>query len=219
MRRIIGLWLVVVVGSLFLGASADGSGDKVVRLRPALALVQDPAGTVVPYDNPAAHGWHAGTETPDRPDGGFDLDGKPVPGWPVNPATGKPILKWPIIALQAEGGIPAVVWYWDKSFRYSNGYKWTKPVRWAYLRLEEEKWNPATKQFDVPGLGSTTAPPPVVNNPWKGGVHLDDVAGQQVVDILKRSFPTVRIQDFMDASPYDEPDTGAPEDGPGAPPL
>lgn len=45
----------------------------------------------------------------------------------------------------------------------------------------------------------------------KPGSHIDAIAGQQLVDILKRSFTTARIQDFMDASPYDEPDTGAPE--------
>lgn len=50
--------------------------------------------------------------------------------------------------------------------------------------------------------------------PAKQGIHIDDIAGQQLVDILKRSFTTSRIQDFMDASPYDEPDTGAPEGGP-----
>ena len=50
--------------------------------------------------------------------------------------------------------------------------------------------------------------------PAKQGVHIDDVAGQQLIDILKRSFTTARIQDFIDASPYDEPDTGAPEGGP-----
>ena len=48
----------------------------------------------------------------------------------------------------------------------------------------------------------------------RDGIHIDAIAGQQLVDILKRSFTTARIQDFMDASPYDEPDTGAPEGGP-----
>ena len=47
--------------------------------------------------------------------------------------------------------------------------------------------------------------------PAKQGVHIDNIAGQQLIDILKRSFTTSQIQDFMDASPYDEPDTGAPE--------
>jgi hypothetical protein len=49
--------------------------------------------------------------------------------------------------------------------------------------------------------------------PSKSGVHIDNIAGQQLVDILKRSFTTAQIQDFIDASPYDEPDTGAPEAG------
>jgi len=43
------------------------------------------------------------------------------------------------------------------------------------------------------------------------GVHIDAIAGQQLIDILKRSFTTFQIMDFMDRSPYDEPDTGAPE--------
>ncbi len=50
--------------------------------------------------------------------------------------------------------------------------------------------------------------------PTKPGIHIDDIAGQQLIDILKRSFTTARIQDFIDASPFDEPDTGAPEGGP-----
>lgn len=50
--------------------------------------------------------------------------------------------------------------------------------------------------------------------PTKQGVHIDNIAGQQIIDILKRSFTTSQIQDFMDASPFDEPDTGAPEGGP-----
>lgn len=50
--------------------------------------------------------------------------------------------------------------------------------------------------------------------PAKQGVHIDNIAGQQIVDILKRSFTTAQIQDFIDASPFDEPDTGAPEGGP-----
>lgn len=49
--------------------------------------------------------------------------------------------------------------------------------------------------------------------PTKQGVHIDNIAGQQIIDILKRSFTTSQIQDFMDASPFDEPDTGAPEPG------
>lgn len=47
----------------------------------------------------------------------------------------------------------------------------------------------------------------------KQGVHIDAIAGQQLIDILKRSFTTAQIKDFIDASPFDEPDTGAPEAG------
>ena len=209
MKRFLGLWLLVVV-SLFLVAvaTANGGGDKVTRHRPAVAFVQDPTGGMTPYNNPAAYGWHPGSLAPDRPDGEMD------------PATGKYRLKWPIVAEYTTGGIPSVVWYWDKSFRTSNGYKWGKPLRWAYLRMVEEVWNPTTGQFDVPGLATPSpAPTPPATDHGAGGVHMDDIAGQQIVDLLKRSFTTTEIQDKIDASPYDEPDTGAPEDGPGAPPL
>jgi len=40
---------------------------------------------------------------------------------------------------------------------------------------------------------------------------MDAVQGQWMVDDLKRSFTTAQIMDMLDASPYDEPDTGAPE--------
>lgn len=61
---------------------------------------------------------------------------------------------------------------------------------------------------DAKAAAETHAAAPLQPKP---GIHIDDVAGQQLVDILKRSFTTARIQDFIDASPYDEPDTGAPE--------
>lgn len=47
--------------------------------------------------------------------------------------------------------------------------------------------------------------------PMADGVHIDAIAGQQLVDILKRSFTVDEINKMMEASPYDEPDTGAPE--------
>lgn len=50
--------------------------------------------------------------------------------------------------------------------------------------------------------------------PAKQGVHMSATQGQWMVDDLKRSFTTAQIQDFIDASPFDEPDTGAPEGGP-----
>ena len=68
----------------------------------------------------------------------------------------------------------------------------------------------------VPGLnGAPSAVLPPLSS-GKAGIHMDDVAGQQLVDLLKRSFTWERIMTFGDLSPYDEPDTGAPL-GPGAP--
>ncbi len=206
---------VLVMGVAFvhdwnLKADAAGvGGDKIIRERWAVAGYPDPAGGMTPYVNFAAYGWHLGTVVPDRADGGVDpATGLAVPGWPVNPATGKAVLKWPIIA--EYNGAPYIVWYWGKWFRTSSGANWGKPTRWAYLRLAEEVWNPATKQFDVPGLnGAPSAVLPPLST-GKAGIHMDDVAGQQLVDMLKRSFTWARIQDFGDLSPYDEPDTGAP---------
>lgn len=66
----------------------------------------------------------------------------------------------------------------------------TEPIRW--MRIPTQAVTPP----------STPAP--------GDGVHIDAIAGQQLVDILKRSFTTARIQDLIDASPYDEPDVGAP---------
>lgn len=217
----------VVVAVAFLQdtavqVSAQGTGDLITRQRwsvvqePAKVFRQaDPTGNMVDAANFAAYPWHPVTEAPTRPDGGINpVDGKPIPGWPTNPTTGKPIVKWPIVAEFA--GTPSVVWYWGKSFRTSSGSNWGKPTRWAYVRLAEEVWNPATKQFDVPGLAGAPAPvlPPATAG--KAGVHIDDVAGQQLMDIMKRSFTDDRLKDFMDLSPYNEPDTGSPEDGPGA---
>lgn len=47
--------------------------------------------------------------------------------------------------------------------------------------------------------------------PLADGVHIDAIAGQQMIDIIKRSFTVDEINKMMEASPYDEPDTGAPE--------
>ena len=47
--------------------------------------------------------------------------------------------------------------------------------------------------------------------PTKQGVHMDEDTARRLVDMLRRSFPWSRVQDFADESPYDEPDTGAPE--------
>ena len=96
-------------------------------------------------------------------------------------------------------------YYWDDLFRYTTGVQCRVPLRWAYLRLQPEIWTGT--EFVLPDGSAPAVATPVT----KPGVHIDAIAGQQLIDILKRSFTTVQIQDFMDASPYNEPDTGAPE--------
>ena len=120
---------------------------------------------------------------------------------------------WPILAYYAGNKKPLVVWYWGGSFRSSNGGNWGVPERWAYIRYYQEVWDPIAKQGRIPGLDPAIEPPPVAQQPAQpgDGVHIDVIAGQQLVDILKRSFTTQEIMDKMDRSPYDEPDTGAPE--------
>jgi len=158
----------------------------ITRLRYSVGGAQDQHGTVAPYLNVAAYEWR--TNVPDRPDG---LVGK----------------RWPILGDYSNG--PRVVWYWEGAFRSTNGYAWGVPLRWAYLRMEEEIWNPAKAQWEINGIYYTA--PPAVAPVGKAGVHMDATQGQWMVDDLKRSFTTAQIQDMIDASPYDEPDTGAPE--------
>jgi len=188
------------------GAENLGTKDKVVLVRPNLDVTPDPAGTLTTMIDPAAYTWHDGKELPTRPDGLID------------PATGKRVLKWPILALPMSGN-PTIVWFGkDKEtdavgkFRNSNWYMWTPPARWAYVRIGKEKWNPTTHQFYIPGVEDV----PTVSTPNKPGVHMDDVQGQAMVDDLRRSFTWEQVQNFGDRSPYDEPDTGAPFE-PGAP--
>lgn len=87
----------------------------------------------------------------------------------------------------------------------NNGLVPKDPKRWFYIRFEPEVWDPN----GVWTLSDGTRPP--TPTATADGVRIDAVAGQQLVDILKRSFTTAQIQDLMDASPYDEPDRGAPE--------
>lgn len=158
----------------------------ITRERISVSRAQDPAGGMCPYLNVAAYDWR--TNTPDRLDG---LVSK----------------RWPILADYISG--PRLVWYYENAFRSSNGYAWGIPERWAYVRLQEEVWNPAKGQWEINGLGYTA--PPATAPTGKAGVHMDATQGQWMVDDLKRSFTTAQIMDMMDASPYDEPDTGAPE--------
>jgi len=201
MKRVIALAaLCVVCAGLSGPVTGDaqnalmGTTDKVQRYDLALKAVPSAAG---PYTNAAdyaAHEWHPGAYRPYRPDGPEGYT-------------------WPILAYYPGNRKPLVVWYWGGSFRSSNGGNWGVPERWAYIRYYKEVWDPIAKQGRIPGLDPAIEPPPVAQQPAQpgDGVHIDAVAGQQLVDILKRSFTTQRIQDFMDASPYDEPDTGAPE--------
>jgi hypothetical protein len=139
----------------------------------------------------ACEDWRAATDTPERPDS----------------MTAR---RWKLM-LDYGGTNQQYGYYWDGLFRYTNGAQCRVPGRWAYLRLRPEIWTGT--EFVLPD-GSA---PAVAASVKKPGVHIDAVAGQQLIDILKRSFTTVQLQDFMDASPYNEPDTGAPEDGAGAP--
>lgn len=183
----LGATVVVAVAAM---AQTMGSTDKISRFREAVSHVPAQDGNLITYQDYAAYAWR--TDTPDRPD---------------SPSA----RQWPIVAMYTQ---PMIVWYYDGSFRASNGGKWGQPSRWAYLRVEPEVWNPAKQQWEIDGLGYT-APPPTAPPTGKTGVHMDATQGQWMVDDLKRSFTTTQIQDMMDASPYDEPDTTAPEPGAG----
>lgn len=161
----------------------------ITRERISVSREQHPDGGVAPYMNVAAYQWHHGSEIPDRPDA-------------------QALNRWPIIAAY-QPNLPSIVWFYDGKFRARNGYAWSTPPRWAYYRGDEEIWNPAKQQWEIPGLSYTA--PPVVAPTGKHGVHMNGTQGQWMVDDMKRSFTTTQIQDMMDASPYDEPDTGAPE--------
>lgn len=189
--------LVADLGPVELAAAGDatmGTTDKVQRYRMAIQSVPAADGGLTNAADYAAHEWHPGTYRPYRPDGPEGYT-------------------WPILAYFKDNRKPLVVWYWGGSFRSSNGGNWGQPDRWAYVRYYQEVWDPVGKQWRVPGLDPAIEPPPVTAPPAQpgDGVHIDAIAGQQLVDILKRSFTTQEIMDMMDASPYDEPDTGAPE--------
>lgn len=155
--------------------------------RMTIQSAPDPGGHMVPYRNFACYDFR--DDTPDRPDSREDT-------------------RWPIIA-EYTPNVPRVVWYYEGAFRSSNGYAWGIPPRWAYYRGEEEVWHPEWQQWVIPGVAPVA--PPAVAPTGKAGVHMDATQGQWMVDDLKRSFTTQQIMDMMDASPYDEPDTGAPE--------
>jgi len=160
----------------------------ITREQISVGMSQHPAGGVCHYTNFAAYDWQPGSVAPVRPD---SLEEK----------------RWRILAQYSHGVY--LIWYWNGMFRDGKGATWGTPQRWAYLRLEEEIWNPDKQQWEIPGLTYTA--PPAVAPTGKAGVHMDAVQGQWMVDDLKRSFTTAQIMDMLDSSPYDEPDTGAPE--------
>jgi hypothetical protein len=193
----IGATVIVTIAAY---AQTMGGTDKISRVREGIQHVPAADGQRINYQNFAAYAWHEPPATPDRPDGTID-------------ATGTRVLRWPILAYYPSSPNPIVVWYHDGAFRSSNGNRWGGPSRWAYVRMDEEVWNETKRQWEIPGLGYTAPPPtaPIGNQ----GVHMNATQGQWMVDDLKRSFTTAQIQDMLDASPYDEPDTGAPEAGAG----
>jgi len=195
MKRVIALAALCVVCA---GLSGQ---DKVSRM--SVALRPHPDGGFTNYQNFAAYAWQESATVPDRPDGALDAE------------TGKRVLKWPILAYYPAGQYPMIVWYWEGSFRASNGSKWGVPEHWAYVRYAEEVWNPVAKQFEVPGLGVVQPPvtvPPVSdpNKPLPKSLRYG-------VDSLKIRYTTGDILRAIDESPFNEPSEGAPEEGGSAP--
>lgn len=110
-------------------------------------------------------------------------------------------MRWPIVAVY--NGRPTIVWYWDGSFRASNGAKWGAPSRWAYLRMEPEQWHPEWKQWVLPG--TVTQPEPVVT-------PLPDTPKSvaYAVAALRIRWANPVILKALDECPYDQPEEGAP---------
>ena len=158
--------------------------------RLSFGLTLHPEGHFTQHRDFATEDWR--TDTPERPDS-------------------LTLRRWKLI-LDYGGTNQQFGYFFDGLFRYTNGTQCRVPLRWAYMRLKQDVWTGT--EFVLPD-GTRPATTPATTE--KPGVHIDAIAGQQLIDILKRSFTTVQIQNFMDASPYDEPDTGAPEDGSGAP--
>lgn len=182
----------------------------------AINMTGDPHGGFTVRGNAAAHDWHTGTDIPSREDGGIDRTGKLKPDWPIDPATGKPKLLWPIMAYYKGAWYPSIIWYYDNGdgqgtrYRASNGYKWGTPERWAYVRWGKEVWDEAMGRMEVPDTGyqvPTAAPP----KPTPKSLRY-------IVDGLKMRYTTGELNQAIDESQYNEPSEGAPEEG-GAAPL
>jgi len=198
MKKYVLIFTVLIASALGMGQlSGDQQNTivgKVTKIdRVALTPIPQERGEYTYARDYAALQWE--TQTPWVPDGVID------------PVTQKPVLKWPIVAYYPKAWYPSIVWYYDGSFRASNGYKWGVPERWAYVRHWKEEWDPARKQHYVPGLDGPESVPADDDKP---GVHMTDVQGQWMIDDLKRSFTVNKINKMLEASPYDEPDKGAP---------
>lgn len=116
----------------------------------------------------------------------------------TDPVTGV----WAVSQAIDVNSTPEIVKYDGLYFRSPTGARKGIPWRWADLIIVEPT--------EVPPPGPIETVPPITEYP-ADGVHLDAVAGQQLIDILKRSFTVNEINRMMEASPYDEPDQGAPE--------
>ena len=166
------------------------NSNGVQRLTPT--LMNHPQGHMTHYSDFAAYPWQPGTVDPDRPDGALDEQGRRS-------------LKWPILVYYPNTSAPSVIYFFDGSFRHSNGSKWGRPERWAYIRHTPEVWHDALQQFVVPGLVPVPADPA---KPAQGAGIPKSL--QYIVDGLKIRYTTKEIMDAMDASPFDEPSEGAP---------
>lgn len=183
-----GLFVVGVLGwlvgapALFVSmgsVSADGPPPLQVlggisRFDLQLNANSSQTGQYIHYRNFAAFEWR--TDVPERTEG----------------------QRWKILG--EYGPNHMVVWYYDGSFRASNGAKWGAPSRWAYLRTVEEVWRGGSWL-----LPDGSAP----QNALTVTFLADDL--QRQVDFLMSRNTVPAIQDAMDRSKEYFPKGGAPE--------
>ena len=173
---------VLVFGALLLSAlTMEGAESPpplqavggVSRFNLQLEANSHQHGQYMHYRNFAAFEWR--NDVPDRSEG----------------------QKWKIIG--EYGPSHMIVWYYDGSFRASNGAKWGVPGRWAYLRPVEEVWD--GRAWVMP---DGSAIPDVKTVTYRA----DDL--QRAVDFLMDNFTVPAIQDAMDRSKSYFPKSGAP---------
>lgn len=185
-KWVVGLvWVLVAVSVLVvdLGPVVSAAGPVVPPLQVVggvsrfdlqLAANSSQTGQYIHYRNFAAFEWRH--DLPDRPDG----------------------QKWKIIG--EYGPNHMIVWYYDGSFRASNGAKWGAPSRWAYLRTMEEVWVGGTWMLPDGTAASSTQ---------TVTLRADNLQG--IVDYLMARNTVPAIQDAMDKSKEYFPKSGAPE--------